>query len=90
LPDTIQHTNGCELGTNVYDHDNRHDESQDVHKVVGGFEDERVGDFNRARIAPCRDAGASIDILVTNKCAERYRRLCAYRLEVTEAHVDGV
>jgi hypothetical protein len=74
----------------VYDHNNCHDESQDVHEVVGGFKYERVGDFNRARVALRRDAGTTVDVLVANECTQRYRCLRTYRLEITKAHVGGV
>lgn len=67
-------------------HDDGHDQRQDMHEVVGCLEDERVGNFNRARIALCLNAGAAVDLLVADEGAQRYRRLCAYCGEVAEAH----
>jgi len=81
-----QHTNSSEFGADVENHDDCHDQGQDVHEVVCGLEYERVCNFNRSRIALCLNAGAAIDFLVANEGAQRYRCLCAYCGEVAEAH----
>lgn len=54
------------------DHDDRHDQSQDVHEVVGHLENERVCDFNRAGKAPRLDAHAIVDSLVAHDGAHGY------------------
>ena len=83
------HTDSGELGADVEDHDNGHDEGQNVHKVVRNLEDERVRDLNGACIALGLYAGAAIDLLVAYERAQRYRRLCAYCGEVAKAHDEG-
>lgn len=69
------------------DHNHCHDQSQDVHEVIGGLEDERVCDLNRPGIAFSLDAHSVVDRLVAHKGAQRYRGLCAYCLEVAETHL---
>lgn len=59
------------------DHDDGHDHGQNVHEVVGGLEDERVGNLNRPRVALCRYAGATVDVLLAHQRAQRYRCLGA-------------
>ena len=71
------------------DHDHGHDEREDVHEVVGGLEDERVRQHQRARVALGLDATAAGDVLVADQGTQRYRRLCAYRCEVAETHGGG-
>jgi hypothetical protein len=71
----------------VDNHDNGHDQGQNVHEVVGGLEDERVGDLNCPRVAVCLYACTAIDLLLAHQSAQRYRGLCTYRREVAEAHV---
>ena len=83
------HTDSGELGTDVEDHDNGHDEGQNVHEVVCDLKDERVCDLNGACIALGLYAGAAIDLLVAYERAQRYRRLCAYCREVAKAHDEG-
>ena len=68
------------------DHDDGHDEGEDVHEVVGGLEDERVGQHERARVALGLDAAVTADFLVANQGTQRYRHLLAYRGEVAETH----
>jgi hypothetical protein len=71
----------------VNNHDDGHDQGQNVHEVVGGLEDERVGDLNCPRVAVCLYACTAIDLLLAHQSAQRYRGLCTYRREVAEAHV---
>jgi hypothetical protein len=71
-------------------HDYRHYQGQNMHEVVRGLEDERVGDLNGPRVTVCLDPGAAIDLLPAHQRAQWYRRLCAYRREVAEAHVCGL
>lgn len=67
-------------------HHHRHNQGENVHKVVRRLEDERVGNLDGAGIAVCLDASAIIDVLVADEGAQRYGGLVAYRLEVAEAH----
>jgi hypothetical protein len=83
------HTNSGELGADVEDHDDGHDEGQNVHEVVRDLEDKRVCDLNGACIALGLYASAAIDLLVADERAQRYRRLCAYCGEVAKAHDEG-
>lgn len=82
-------TNGGKFGPHVNDHNHRHDEGEDVHEVVGGLEDERVGQHKRARVALGLDAAVTADVLVADQGAQWYRHLLAYRGEVAEAHGVG-
>jgi hypothetical protein len=71
-------------------HDHRHYQGQNMHEVVRGLEDERVGDLNRPRVTVCLYPGAAIDLLPADQRAQRNCSLCAYRREVTETHVCGL
>ena len=46
-----QLTHGGELGSNVNDHDDGHDQGNNVHEVVGRFEDDGVGHLDATGIA---------------------------------------
>lgn len=59
------------------DHDNSHDERQNVHKVIRRLKDECVRNLDRACIALCLNAGAAINLLLAYERAQRYRRLGA-------------
>jgi hypothetical protein len=50
-------------------HDYRHNQSQNVHKVIRRLEDKRVGHLNRPRVAVWLYAGAAIDLLVAHEGA---------------------
>lgn len=62
-------TNSGEFGPHVDDHDNRHDEGENVHEVVGGLEDKRVRQHQRARITLSLDATATTNVLVADEGA---------------------
>jgi hypothetical protein len=70
-------TDSSELGTDMYYHDHRHYQGQDVHEVICGLEDKSIGDFNRSCIALCLYAGAVIDLLMAYESTQRYRCLFA-------------
>jgi hypothetical protein len=53
----------------VNDHNHRHDEGEDVHEVVGGLEDEGVGNLNRPRVTGGWNARAAVDLLLAHKGA---------------------
>ena len=52
-------TNGCELAADVKNHDNGHDEGEDVHETRGALENDGVGDLNISCIAIGLDAHAA-------------------------------
>lgn len=58
-------------------HDHRHYQGQNMHEVVRGLEDERVGDLNGPRVAVCLDARAAVDLLLAHEGAQRDRGLRA-------------
>lgn len=72
-----QRTNSSEFGTDMYYHDHRHYQGQDVHEVVRCLEDESVRNLNCSRITLCLYASSTIDLLVAHKGAQRYRCLFA-------------
>lgn len=85
-----QHTDSSELRTDMYYHDHRHYQGQNVHEVVRRLEDECVCDLNCSCIALGLNTSAAIDFLVAHKGAQWYGCLCAYRCEVAETHRAGL
>lgn len=62
-------TDSGELGAHMYNHDDGHDQCQNVHKVVGRLKDECVGDLDRPGIALRLYAHAVANVLVAHRGA---------------------
>lgn len=48
---SIPHTNCCELAPYVYDHDDGHEQSNDMRESSRALENDGVGQLNRTRVA---------------------------------------
>ena len=89
LPPHSARTDCRELAPHVYDHDDSHDERDDVCKACRALEDDGVGYRDGARITLRLDGMAASEFVRgAHQRAERKCCLGAYRLEVAEAH-DG-
>ena len=80
---------GGELGAHVQDHDNGHDEGDNVHGGRGALEDDGVGELDVARVAVGLDAHAVGRVAGPDGGAEREGRRVAEGGEVAEARHGG-
>lgn len=74
------------------DHDDGHDQGDDVHEGGGALEDDGICELNVASVAFWFYADAQLDIGdASDDGAEWYGCTLAYPLEITEAaHVEGM
>lgn len=82
-------TDGSELGADVKNHDNRHEDGHDVHDGSSTLEDDGVGELDVARIAVGLDPNAARRHYWPKRRAQRQRRHLADAGEVTKARHDG-
>lgn len=80
---------GGELAADVQDHDDGHDDGDDVHGRGGALEDDGVGQLDVARVAVRLDAHAVVVVDGPDGGAEGEGRLVAEGGEVAEARHDG-
>lgn len=81
-----RHTNSCELAANVDNHNDSHEKSADVGDAGSALEDDCVGHLDGARVTGRLYSLGSLDTITADHCAERQRRLLAYRVEISETH----
>ncbi len=75
------------LGPHVKNHNGRHDQGQNVHRIRGPLKDDGVGQLDATRIAIGLDAGrARNGRRRSHQGAEWNRRLSTYRLKVAKSH----
>lgn len=81
--------NGGELAADVQDHDDGHDDGDDVHGRGGALEDDGVGQLDVARVAVRLDAHAVVVVERADGGAEGQGRRVAEGGEVAEARHGG-